>query len=283
MKTPPRNAASAAISAIASSARSIARKCRMNLITSCMLLGAGASGMLLLSISCTTMDTSMSLPTLIPGAKYVENDACDTCHADQVKAFKGTTHGMRFVKNGSNNQEGCQACHGPGSLHVESGGDKSKIVKGNESMCYTCHQRVRSEFSLQYSHPVASGRMGCDACHSVHEPAKAGVKQVSNETCFKCHQQLRGPWAFEHDPVEHDGCSACHNPHGSVNNRMLIENDYNLCIKCHYSTQFQSVGHYAHRRALNPQSVDPSGKMSTCTGCHRGVHGSNFSKELRTQ
>jgi predicted CXXCH cytochrome family protein len=83
--------------------------------------------------------------------------------------------------------------------------------------------------------------------------------------------------------VEHDGCSVCHNPHGSVNTRLLVERDYNLCLKCHYSNQYQSVGHYAHRRALNPASIDPTGRTSLCTGCHRGVHGSNFSKELRTQ
>ncbi len=248
-----------------------------------MFLGAAAGSALLLSLSCTTMDSTVTIPALIPGAQYVENKSCEECHADQVRTFKRTGHGMRFIKNGSNNQEGCQSCHGSGSLHVESGGEKSKIVKGNEAMCYTCHQRVRSEFSLQYNHPVASGRMTCNDCHAVHSPEKAGIKLVSNETCFKCHQEQRGPWVFEHEPVEHDGCSACHNPHGSINTRMLKERDYNLCIKCHYSTQFQSIGHYAHRRALNPQSLDPSGKLSTCSGCHRGVHGSNFSKELRTQ
>jgi predicted CXXCH cytochrome family protein len=283
MKTILRKVVTPVKPAIAACMRAIVHACCKNTLNTLMLLGAGTSTALLLTISCSTMDDSMVIPTLIPGATYVENDACAECHDVEAETFKGTAHGMRFIKNGAQTKEGCQSCHGPGSKHVESGGEKSLIVKGNEAMCYTCHQRVRSEFALQYTHPVASGRMGCNDCHSVHSKEQAGTKLVSNDTCFKCHQEQRGPWAFEHEPVEHDGCSTCHNPHGSINSRMLVERDYNLCIKCHYSTQFQKVGHYAHRRAINPQGVDPSGKMSTCTGCHRGVHGSNFSKELRTQ
>ena len=212
-------------------------------------------------------------PDLERAAKFVE----------QFKSFKNTAHGQRFLKTGDEHEEGCQSCHGPGSLHIESGGEKSKIIAGNPALCYTCHQRVRSEFSLQYQHPVSTDRIGCNDCHSMHSPEQTGTMLVSNETCYKCHQEQRGPWVFEHEPVEHDGCNACHDPHGSINARLLKERDYNLCVKCHYSTQFQSIGHYAHRRALNPQTLDPSGKLSTCSGCHRGVHGSNFSKELRTQ
>lgn len=241
----------------------------------------GGSSLALILISCTTTNSSFKLPPLIPGAEYAGTESCETCHEKEVKGFKGTSHGMRFIEDGSD--KGCESCHGPGSLHVESGGERATILRGNEAACYTCHQRVRGEFAQQFRHPVPEGRMGCSDCHDMHAPHDADTELVQKETCLKCHQEFRGPWTFEHEPVEHDGCSVCHNPHGSFNNRMLKERDYNLCLKCHYSTQYQGIGHYAHRRALNPINVDPTGRYATCLGCHRAVHGSNFSKELRTQ
>ncbi|OHE82355.1 MAG: hypothetical protein A2107_02190 [Verrucomicrobia bacterium GWF2_62_7] len=223
------------------------------------------------------------VPPMIPGAKYVGDEMCATCHEKVAHDFKRTSHGMRVLKE-KGETKGCESCHGPGSLHAEADGAKGKILKGNWEMCYSCHQRVRSEFALQYHHPIPEGRIGCNDCHTIHGPVKAGIRTVSKETCYKCHQQIRGPWTFEHEPVEQEDCDVCHNAHGSINNRLLIERDYNLCLKCHYSTaQFQAVGHYAHRRALNPSSVPGGGRYSTCLGCHRGVHGSNFSKELRSQ
>lgn len=39
---------------------------------------------------------------------------------------------------------GCEVCHGPGSLHVEEGGDP-ELIKGNLSLkdCETCHNEER--------------------------------------------------------------------------------------------------------------------------------------------
>jgi predicted CXXCH cytochrome family protein len=151
-------------------------------------------------ISCATIDSVVEIPFLIPGAKYVGNDTCAACHEKVVEDFKRTSHGMKLVKSGED-AKGCESCHGPGSLHVDAPADKTKILKGNPATCYTCHQRVRSEFTLQYRHPLPEGRMGCNDCHSIHGTVKTGIQQVSNETCLKCHQQIRGPWTFEHEPV----------------------------------------------------------------------------------
>ncbi|MBI5395196.1 MAG: hypothetical protein HZA91_07880 [Verrucomicrobia bacterium] len=248
-----------------------------------IIAALAVAGVCIAVISCATMEHVAAVPPMIPGAKYVGDDMCATCHEKVAHDFKRTSHGMRVLKE-KGETKGCESCHGPGSLHAEADGAKGKILRGNWDTCYTCHQRVRSEFALQYHHPVPEGRIGCNDCHTIHGPVKAGVQEVSNETCYKCHQQIRGPWTFEHEPVERDACSVCHSVHGSINTRLLVERDYNLCVKCHYSaSQYQSVGHYAHRRALNPAGIAGGARYSICTGCHRGVHGSNFSKELRTQ
>lgn len=213
-------------------------------------------------------------------AEYVGMSTCAACHEEKVKDFKHTAHAKVELPSVDEKAEGqgCEACHGPGSLHIEDYHNKANIKREDPENCYRCHSLQRGEFSLQYHHPVPEGRIKCSSCHELHKVSAPASIKKENETCLECHQQYKGPYVFEHLAME-DGCKVCHKPHGSINTKLLIERDYNLCLKCHYSAiQFQRIGHYAHRRALNPSQFGPN-----CTGCHRGTHGSNFSKELRTQ
>ena len=52
--------------------------------------------------------------------------------------------------------------------------------------------------------------------------------------CVKCHSDKRGPFVYEHPPVRVEGCTICHNPHGSVNPRLLARPaTFTLCLECH--------------------------------------------------
>ena len=52
-------------------------------------------------------------------------DTCMTCHEELYKkSFENTPHFKTTLHNG----HGCESCHGPGSEHVEGGGDVSKII-----------------------------------------------------------------------------------------------------------------------------------------------------------
>ena len=73
-----------------------------------------------------------------------------------------------------------------------------------------------------------------------------------------------------------EGCTTCHNPHGSINRQLLVERDNNLCLKCHaqiqgqdpFSTQSFYIGKINHADFV---------RRGTCwsAGCHTAVHGSN--------
>jgi len=70
-----------------------------------------------------------------------------------------------------------------------------------------------------------------------------------------------------------EGCTTCHNPHGSINRKLLVESDPNLCLKCHAQVQNQPtgqiyIGNVSHTLFL---------QRGTCwsAGCHTAVHGSN--------
>lgn len=75
-----------------------------------------------------------------------------------------------------------------------------------------------------------------------------------------------------------EGCVACHAPHGSVNQKMLVARDANLCLRCHLEITTTPgiilVGGEDHRTRL---------QNGTCwtAGCHEAVHGSNASAPLR--
>src|SRR5688572_24350850 len=56
---------------------------------------------------------------------FVGEKACTTCHAVINEHFSHTTHAKTFRQNPRDEREGrvCEACHGPGSLHVKNPAD----------------------------------------------------------------------------------------------------------------------------------------------------------------
>jgi DmsE family decaheme c-type cytochrome len=197
---------------------------------------------------------------------------------------------------------GCESCHGPGSIHAESGGEvkppysftsgRARVAAGNgprispevaraqEAVCYQCHLEIRGQFNLPNHHPVPEGRMTCIECHPPHKgTAHVGgstALRASEENCLQCHPTQRGPFVFEHEALR-EGCRTCHNPHGSVNAKLLTERNANLCLKCHFQ-QVRSgrllIGGSDHTERLR------QGACWNAT-CHEAVHGSRVNPSLR--
>ena len=221
----------------------------------------------------------LNVPT-IKGAEYVGSETCSACHEKQFKEFKLSTHQRIAMPKGDERVEGCEMCHGPGSLHVEAGGGRGKYIinpKKNPTACFACHIDKKIEFQLPYHHPVLEGKMSCSDCHNAHGPevrpwTATSLKDV-NETCFKCHKEQRGPFVWEHEALG-EGCTTCHKVHGSITDKMLIARDANLCLRCHTQVAFPVIGKNSHAARI------PQG---TCfsAACHTAVHGSNFDEHLR--
>lgn len=240
-------------------------------------------------ISCATIDRVVVAPPMIAGAEYVGMDTCGTCHEQEVKDFKLTQHSriqMRVAEGDDVEGLGCEACHGPGSLHVEAGGGVGVAIVNpgeNPEGCFQCHLETKAEFSLRHRHPVKEGKMSCTTCHNphgedIHLPSGQFVARV-NDTCAQCHRDQARPRVFEHEAMR-EGCTACHNVHGSINPKMLTERDNNLCLKCHAqvalpNTEGQTmIGKFDHSSFLG---------RGTCfsAGCHTAVHGSDVNSHLR--
>ena len=153
--------------------------------------------------------------------------------------------------------------------------------------CFQCHLDVHAEFNLPQHHPVVEGRMNCVDCHDPHggdifKPAGgSGLAMArTSESCEQCHRDQTRPFVFMHEAMR-EGCVVCHQPHGSVNEKMLIISDPNLCLRCHSQVQGPTVpaGHIYIGNTDHTFFL----QSGTCwtAGCHTAVHGSNVDPRLR--
>ncbi len=252
-------------------------------------------------ISCRTVNRNVVQLPNVPGAKYIGSKECEQCHEEIYKTFQTADHG-RLIADGPNAiNAGCESCHGPASLHSDSGGEvkppysftagrphatsygarlATDPQRAVETACFQCHMDVRGQFDLPSHHPVPEGNMSCTQCHPPHKGSAhvGGSTQLlaREENCLQCHPNQRGPYVFEHEALR-EGCTTCHTPHGSINAKMLTVRDSNLCLKCHFQ-QIQGgtirIGGSDHTLRI---------QQGTCwtAGCHEAVHGSRVNSSLR--
>ncbi len=220
------------------------------------------------------------------GATYVGSDACKQCHETHATKFMSSPHG-RASMDGSVlvKDVSCESCHGPGSLHVNAGGDtkdpgfatimnpKNQAAAQVNETCTSCH---KGGDQMQWQHAKhAKKGVSCLSCHSVHSPAEDAVnplltKSDVNAICFSCHDDKKAQFAKSahmplHDPTMN--CTSCHNPHGSDGPKAIRAASANeLCYKCH-----------ADKRG--PFLFDHAPVRENCLNCH-DAHGSNNDKLL---
>ncbi len=266
------------------------------------LAAAGAAGLLLGVISCQTVTRTVVILPDVPGAKYIGSKECEQCHDQRCREFATADHARLMAPGPNALGVGCESCHGPASLHSESGGETKppysftagrpqsssygaqvqiEPARSVQTVCFRCHLDVRGQFALPSHHPVPEGRLGCTGCHPPHKGSiyKGGgttTLLLENEVCLACHPAQRGPYVFEHEALR-EGCTTCHTPHGSVNAKMLKQRDANLCLRCHFQQVTGGkvlIGGSDHTLRL---------QQGTCwtAGCHEAVHGSRVSSSLR--
>jgi predicted CXXCH cytochrome family protein len=262
-----------------------------------LLWSAGGAYILAVTLlSCGTLETNRAIvaPPGVPGAQFIGTEKCANCHEEIVRDFRTAVHARLKAPGENSVNAGCESCHGPGSLHAQSGGAAHLIVNPGKSPqgCFQCHLDVRAQFQLPHRHPVLEGKMSCVDCHEPHKGSamkggQTGIAQPihgggmaflsENDTCLQCHAAQRGPFVYEHEAMR-EGCTVCHSPHGSVNQRLLNERNQTLCLKCHFQQQTVNnsilIGNVDHTFFL------PRG---TCwsAGCHEEPHGSNVTPFLR--
>ncbi|MGQ9525533.1 MAG: multiheme c-type cytochrome [Armatimonadota bacterium] len=221
------------------------------------------------------------------GARYLGADVCKACHPNKhadwlttrhkdayvnLKAYEGganannpvclACHTVGFGQDGGFVDEQttpglggvqCESCHGPGSLHVQGGGDKTKILAYPKvlaaQVCGKCHT---GSHNPQYDDWLKSK-------HVDIEPHVASYFQQGRyaDRCGICHAgDARVTAVYMGKPFPDAKtlefgvtCAVCHNPHKATGNDPAPEQGHdrqlrlatssqdvtkpNLCGQCH--------------------------------------------------
>jgi len=209
------------------------------------------------------------------GATYAGDEVCTTCHDEAATAYGKTIH-ARVLSDPSRpeSERGCEACHGPGSIHADEGGGKGvggikgfgseETASSRSAACLNCHakQSALHDF-LAGEHSF--GTVACTDCHAIHKPgASPSLAQKPPGLCYGCHEDLRATFALpQHHKVPEGvmSCTDCHQQHGSRNTAGLRDADDRTCFTCHAEVQGPFV--FEHGAEIT----------EGCTRCH-DPHGS---------
>lgn len=224
-------------------------------------------------------------PTPAVERSYVGHKTCEGCHQQEATNWAHTIHAKVFGLNPRDSLEaqGCEACHGPGSAHVQNPSDLSTIISFSSksqntpaernARCLACHeggQRIFWHGSIHQTNDLS-----CSDCHNpMADFAAHGLtaRESINETCFQCHKVQRAQFnERSHMPLLEGkiSCTDCHNPHGSTTPPLLKADSVNeLCYTCH-----------ADKRG--PFLFEHAPVRENCLNCHT-PHGSNFEALLTT-
>jgi Flp pilus assembly protein TadD len=206
------------------------------------------------------------------------NLMCADCHSTNVrKGYDQSTHS--FTTTWSEISVGCEACHGPGSRHVEEARRTGRPGAGAMSVTLDERKSVTWTYDTARRVPVRSA-------------ARSSDKEI--ETCARCHsrrEQLTDAWtpgepfengfrpSFLEPPLYHvDGqqrdevytygsflqsrmyaagvtCSDCHNAHTGA----LRRPGNATCTSCHQDPYYERTDHHLHR---------PGSAAAQCVTCH---------------
>jgi predicted CXXCH cytochrome family protein len=229
------------------------------------------------------------------------NHMCADCHSTNLQKNYDVATGI-YHTTFSEIDVSCEACHGPGSLHVQLAKAPSPFwdrhhgyalakLKGPDNrpqveMCATCHSRRRG---VQSGHQAGCGYYDYFANELLHTNIYHADGQIQDE--------VYEYGSFIQSKMFHKGirCTDCHNPHSA---KLKYEGN-KLCTSCHQhpAAKYDSFAHHGHKEGSAGAScvechmpsttymdVDPrrdhslriprpdlSVKLGTgnaCTGCH---------------
>ncbi len=179
-----------------------------------------------------------------------KSQKCLNCHSGTRAQFLAGPHGKAAMD--------CTNCH---EDLMKKGSRKPDSIK----ICLSCHENVAAKFKLNERHRLQKGLLSCITCHDPHAPdARERLAGFKHQMCLRCHTDKGGPYLYEHGASRIEGCTACHEVHGTPNRHMLThQSPADLCFSCHtaavaWHSRFDS-------------------ETTNCTVCHSTIHGSNLS------
>ena len=229
----------------------------------------------------------MAPPPLDMAAASMKKDGiCTRCHDESetkpILAIYQTKHGVKADLRTPN----CQSCHGESEKHLKDRaapdvlfgtkrGTSGSFVPSDATVqnaaCLSCHRKDANRSHWEGSTHQREN-VACASCHTIHNAHdKVRDKRTQPEVCFACHKEQRAQINLpSHHPIPEGemGCSACHNPHGSIGPKLMKRDSVNeTCYTCH----MEKRGPFVHEH-------EPVGE--DCTICHN-PHGTTAENMLK--
>jgi DmsE family decaheme c-type cytochrome len=231
------------------------------------------AGVVLLALAAAGPSRGAQEPTA-PAHAATATAACGDCH-EQAAKFTTNVHAHR---KGVEGEAACASCHGDGTKHVESGGDKSliRVVRGasGAEVCLTCHVKVDAHASYRNGINMRGEAVTCLSCHSIHasDPKQRALLSRPVDTlCGSCHVSQAAAFQkpFAHRLRGGMSCVSCHDPHGLARAGALrpTRGGELPCLSCHAEKRGPFV--FSH----------VNGVAGDCLSCHES-HGSSNPKRL---
>lgn len=206
-----------------------------------------------------------------PKPEYIGSETCMECHEEVFANYKMSIHYLTEEKDFK--IKGCEACHGPGSVHVEEGGGVETIFSYKADIpaadktekCLSCHSRENKNLLFLGSDHM-KGSVACSDCHQPHPPMGKDMLLTKEgyKLCLKCHQEIAPQLALNERHRITEGivkCTDCHKNHQSSTRTQLGGFKQETCFKCHTDKQGPFI--YEHGAV----------RVEGCTACH-DPHGS---------
>ena len=219
------------------------------------------------------------------GANQNWNFMCAECHSTDLKKRFLANEG-RFDTTYSEIDVSCEACHGPGSLHVEwadavalrtkppyDNGHMGLVVRLEDPGRGTWMVSSETGSGTRLAPPVETQEMEtCARCHSrrglIWEEYEFGRPLLDTHRLALLEEGLyHADGQIEEEVYVHGSflqskmfqkgvtCSDCHDPHSL---EMHFPDD-SVCVRCHSRTKFATQEHHFHK---------PATKGAFCVDCH---------------
>ncbi|KCZ73062.1 doubled CXXCH motif-containing protein [Candidatus Methanoperedens nitroreducens] len=211
---------------------------------------------------------------------------CGNCHTTGYSLTGSQDNKPGIVGTWEEKSVGCEACHGPGSVHVAKGGGKGVGILKNDSaaLCGACHTRGADDTKI----------MSKDGFIEHHEQYPEFLNSPHKElSCVSCHDPHKGTRVGQTNPTAGASikaqCSTCHPKQNNDFTGSTMQKAGIKCTDCHMPAAGKSaVGDAASFKGdvkthifkintdINAKFFDDTGKFANgyvtldraCLNCH---------------